>query len=75
MSKNINSISEKIDKLLGDFFAKFVDALKFWEMGKAKSNPGRKEELLGKARKRTITYQESLELREILQREAEAALI
>jgi len=73
VSKGINATSEKIDKIPENFWVKFIDAYKLLAVMKSNPKKTRKEELLDKAKNRTISYEESLELKDILESEAKQA--
>lgn len=56
-----------------EFWRKFIGVYTLTFLKKSNPSISRKEELLRKANTRTITYEESLELKDILEKEAKNA--
>ncbi|MEM2912408.1 MAG: hypothetical protein QW146_07885 [Candidatus Bathyarchaeia archaeon] len=75
ISTKLDNVSKGIDKVPEQFWSKFIDAYRMLGMVKSKGNPSRsrKDILLEKAKNRTISYEESLELKDMLEREAKQA--
>ena len=72
ISTKLDNVSNSIDKAPEQFWSKFIDAYRMLGMIQNKGNPqrSRKDILLEKAQKYAITYDESLELKDMLEKEA-----
>lgn len=73
ISKKLDNLAPKIEKMPEEFWRKFIDVYILTYLKKGNPSVSRKEELLRKANNRTITYEESLELKDILEKEAKNA--
>jgi len=73
ISKKLDNLVPKIEKMPEEFFRKFIDVYMLTYLKKGNPSITRKEELLRKANNRTITYEETLELKGILEKEAKNA--
>jgi len=73
IDKSIHQIDKSIGQIPEEFWRKFIDGYLLLQKSSSNPNPDRKIELLQKLKARTITPQESLELRNIMEQEAKAA--
>jgi len=73
ISQKLDNLAPKIEKMPEEFWRKFIDVYMLTYLKKGNPSITRKEELLRKANSRTITYEESLELKGILEKEAKNA--
>ena len=75
ISTKLDNVSNSIDRVPEQFWSKFIDAYRMLGMVKSEGNPKRtrKDILLEKAQNRMISYEESLELKDMLEKEARKA--